>query len=42
MLPSVFLNLEEREKAFVVASVQVKMEHDKKRERELKQKIKKK
>ncbi len=42
MLPSVFLNLEKKDKAFVVASVQVKMENDKKRERELKQKIKKK
>lgn len=38
MLPSVFLGLDEQEKAFVVASVKIKMENDKKREKELKRK----
>ena len=35
---SVFLGLDEQEKAFVVASVKIKMENDKKREKELKRK----
>lgn len=30
ILPSVFLNLDEQEKAFVIASIQLKIEADKK------------
>ena len=40
MLPSVFLGLEEQEKAFVVAAIKVKMESDQKREKEMKRKSK--
>ena len=42
MLPSVFLALEEQEKAFVVAAIKVKLESDKKREKEIKKKTKRK
>jgi hypothetical protein len=40
-LPSYFLELDEQEKAFVVASIKVKMENDKKREKEMERKAKK-
>lgn len=40
-MPSVFLGLDEQEKAFVVAAVEVKMEHDRKREKEMKRRQKK-
>jgi hypothetical protein len=42
ILPSVFLELDEQEKAFVVASIKVKMENDKKKEKKLQNKSKKK
>ena len=38
-LPSVFLNMDEQEKAFVIAAIKIKIENDKKKERELKSKI---
>lgn len=38
MLPSVFLGLDDQEKAFVVAAIEVKMKADKKREKEMKRK----
>ena len=40
ILPSVFLELEEPEKAFVIGSIKVKMEDDKKKEKEMKRKAK--
>ena len=41
ILPSVFLELDEQEKAFIVAAIQIKMENDKKKEKEIKRKSKK-
>lgn len=38
MLPSQFLELDEREKAFVIAAIRIKLDNDRKRERELKKK----
>jgi len=35
MLPSEFLKLDRREKAFIVAAIQIKIEEDKKKEKEL-------
>jgi prophage tail gpP-like protein len=40
-LPSVFLELDEQEKAFIVAAIQIKMENDRKKEKEIKRKSKK-
>jgi len=37
----VFIGLDEQEKAFVVAAIKVKMESDKKREKEMKRSAKK-
>ena len=42
ILPSVFLAMDEQEKAFTVAAIQVKLKNDKKQEKEAKQKAKKK
>ncbi len=36
MIPSEFLKLEHKERAFIVAAIQIKMEEDKKREKQLK------
>ena len=36
MIPSEFLKLERKERAFIVAAIQIKMEEDKKREKQLK------
>ena len=41
ILPSVFLELDEQEKAFIVAAIQIKMENDRKKEKEIKRKSKK-
>ncbi|MCI8426579.1 MAG: hypothetical protein HFJ03_03390 [Lachnospira sp.] len=41
ILPSVFLEMEEKEKAFVIAAIQVKIKNDEKKEREIKQKSRK-
>ena len=38
MMPSQFLELEEREKAFVIAAIRVKLDNDRKKEKELKKK----
>ena len=38
MLPSQFINLPKNEKAFIVASIQLKLEHEKKEEKKLKRK----
>ncbi len=40
--PSVFLNMEREEKAFVTAAIKVKMENDKKQEQEAKRKARRK
>lgn len=40
ILPSVFLEMDEREKAFVIASIKIKLENDKKKEKEIKRKSK--
>lgn len=42
MLPSKFMNLDKQEKAFVVAAIQIKIENDKKKEKEVARKAKKK
>ena len=42
MLPSTFLKLPKKEKAFVIASIQIKQEKKKKEERKLKSKGKRK
>lgn len=42
MLPSVFLNLEEPEKAFVVAAIKIKLDNDKKEKKKVENKAKKK
>lgn len=39
-MPSVFLGMDEQEKAFVVAAIKVKMEDDRKKEKEMKRKAK--
>lgn len=39
ILPSVFLNMDEREKAFVTASIKKRIEDKKEEERKLKNKI---
>lgn len=36
MLPSEFLKLERKERAFIVAAIQIKIEEDKKRKKQLK------
>ncbi len=36
ILPSVFLQMDEQEKAFVIASIQLKIEQEKKEERKMK------
>lgn len=41
ILPSVFLNMDEQEKAFVIAAIKIKIDNDKKEERKLKSKAKK-
>ena len=41
ILPSVFLGLDEPEKAFVVAAVKLKMKNDREKEKEMKRKAKK-
>ncbi|MCI8517154.1 MAG: hypothetical protein HFG75_09855 [Hungatella sp.] len=38
ILPSVFLEMDEQEKAFTVAAIKVKMKNDRKREKEMKRK----
>ena len=38
MLPSTFLSLPKHEKAFIIASIQLKIEHEKKEEKKLKSK----
>lgn len=40
ILPSVFLGMDEQEKAFVVAAIKVKMADDRKKEKEMKRKVK--
>ena len=42
ILPSVFLAMDEQEKAFVVAAIKVKIKNDKEKEKEAKRKSKKK
>lgn len=42
MLPSVFVNLDRKEKAFVIASINAKIESEKKKAKEAKQAAKKK
>lgn len=42
MLPSQYLNLDEEEKAFVIAAIQIKIDNDKKKQKELEKKVKKK
>ena len=42
ILPSQFLAMEEAEKAFVIAAIDIKAENDKKKEKELQRKAKKK
>ena len=41
MLPSQFLNLPRNERAFIVASIQLKIERDKEEEKKIKAKLKK-
>jgi len=36
MLPSEFLNLDRRERAFIVASIEIKIQEEKKREKQMK------
>lgn len=38
MLPSEFLGLPKREKAFIIAAIRIKQEHDKNKAREVKSK----
>ncbi len=40
ILPSVFLELDEQEKAFIIAAIQIKVENDKEKQRELDRKAK--
>lgn len=42
MLPSEFTKLDKQEKAFVIAAIQIKIENDKKKEKELERKSKRK
>ena len=42
ILPSVFLEMDEQEKAFVIAAIKIKIENDKKKEKEVERKSKKK
>jgi hypothetical protein len=42
MLPSQFISLDENERAFVIAAIQIKMENDKKKQKEMEKKAKKK
>jgi hypothetical protein len=42
MLPSQYLSLDKEEKAFVIASIQIKLENDKKKQKELESKAKRK
>lgn len=42
MLPSQFLALDRQEKAFIVAAIEMKIEEDKKREKQIKKPTKKK
>lgn len=42
MLPSQYMNLDEEEKAFVIAAIQIKIENDRKKQKELERKSKKK
>jgi len=42
MLPSQFVELEENEKAFIIASIQIKIDSEKKKQKELENKAKKK
>ncbi len=42
MLPSQYMNLDDEEKAFVIAAIQVKIESDKKKQKEMERKAKKK
>ncbi|MDE6052934.1 MAG: hypothetical protein K2G55_04045 [Lachnospiraceae bacterium] len=41
ILPSVFMAMEEMEKAFVIASIKLKLEDDKKKEKEMKRRTNK-
>ena len=41
ILPSQFLELDEQEKAFIVAAIRIKLDNDKKKEKELKKKPRK-
>ena len=40
ILPSVFLEMDEQEKAFVVAAIKMKMKDDREKEKEMKRKAK--
>ena len=42
MLPSEFLKLERKERAFIVAAIEIKVEEDKKREKQIKKSTRKK
>ncbi|MCI8788298.1 MAG: hypothetical protein HFH92_04150 [Lachnospiraceae bacterium] len=42
ILPKKFLKMGETEKAFVIAAIKIKIENDKKKEKEIRQKAKKK
>lgn len=42
ILPSVFAQMDEKEKAFVIASINIKSKHDKEREKKAKQAAKRK
>ena len=42
ILPSVFLDMDEQEKAFVIASIELKAEHDKKEKKKAEARAKKK
>ncbi len=42
MLPSQFLALDRQEKAFIVAAIEIKLEEDKKREKQIKKPTRKK
>jgi hypothetical protein len=41
MLPSQFLQLDKQERAFIVAAIEIKIEEDKKREKQIKKPRKK-
>ncbi len=42
MLPSQFLTLDRQERAFIVAAIEIKVEEDKKREKQIKKPTRKK